>query len=404
MELRLHEKPSAILQLLLPSSSENAAGWCNGRPKLPEHLGWPHIEGEPLHFVVQIDLAKVPTQVWSGSGPRLGHLAIFMNPVSLAVKALHFDGALQTRAHPITQTPHWISQRPLGPQKDPSPTTNCTVFEWPFALLENRGEIPTPSGTPNNRVTQKPIFHPYENETLDFTNPAHLPFDAPTLAALVDNVQARLDLGERPINRALESDKITEAMRNRLEHEQAKLAPSKHRFDAIRNALTPYLTFFSPDLARHIPKVDGQSAFAAINELTTCSTKYLDPTADGKRMLEVETLPITEDLADYQRFLERRARCLGLTNPDMLPPESRKRFEQIWAHDTLFERGGLGHTPHGEVESMYNTEEPREVLLELPTSALLETMWGDMYSVVLTLPRSDLADGNFENVVADITN
>ena len=59
----------------------------------------------------------------------------------------------------------------------------------------------------------------------------------------------------------------------------------------------------------------------------------------------------------------------------------------------------LGHlyTPHGP-----STE--NAVLLELPTSDLVNWIWGDVYSIVLFINRDALARGDFDRVTAEITN
>ena len=64
----------------------------------------------------------------------------------------------------------------------------------------------------------------------------------------------------------------------------------------------------------------------------------------------------------------------------------------------------LVHVPTGHIYSPFGPGSPNEVLLELPTSTLAGWTWGDSYSIVFIIKRADLASGNFDNVVFDITN
>ena len=58
---------------------------------------------------------------------------------------------------------------------------------------------------------------------------------------------------------------------------------------------------------------------------------------------------------------------------------------------------GFIYRPHGQ-------STPNEVILELQTSDLIGWIWGDIYSVVLTIARKDLAKGRYDNIMVDITN
>src|SRR5262245_439250 len=54
--------------------------WLGGRPRLPATISWPEIDGTPCDFMAQIALADLPAELWHGSGPRQGWLALFLHP------------------------------------------------------------------------------------------------------------------------------------------------------------------------------------------------------------------------------------------------------------------------------------------------------------------------------------
>jgi uncharacterized protein YwqG len=64
--------------------------------------------------------------------------------------------------------------------------------------------------------------------------------------------------------------------------------------------------------------------------------------------------------------------------------------------------GTMRHVPDGYVHQFEMDSEV--TLLQLPSSHLMNWMWGDTYDLVLTINRADLERGEFGQVRAQITN
>ncbi len=60
--------------------------------RLPVGLSWPEINS-PTQLLAQINCNHLPDDLWQGLGPREGWLAIFLDPKSFKLTALHFDQA-----------------------------------------------------------------------------------------------------------------------------------------------------------------------------------------------------------------------------------------------------------------------------------------------------------------------
>ena len=70
--------------------------------------------------------------------------------------------------------------------------------------------------------------------------------------------------------------------------------------------------------------------------------------------------------------------------------------------DAQREMGAMRDIPDGYVHDFSVGSEV--ALLQLKTSHLMNWIWGDTYDLVLTLPKTDLARGDFGRVKVQITN
>ena len=81
----------------------------------------------------------------------------------------------------------------------------------------------------------------------------------------------------------------------------------------------------------------------------------------------------------------------------------RDRYaEQSWNAALYRESVNIQNFPVGYVYDF--DSESEVVLLELPTSRLLQWKWGDMYNLVFIIDKDDLNNGNYENVRTFISN
>jgi hypothetical protein len=386
---RTDASPSAILTPAIPLPAKDVAGWFGGAPRLPKELAWPEIDGTPLCFIAQIDLTQMPENIWSGVGPRQGQFAFFIHPTETRAKVLHFDGALEKRPGPSPVSSHWFSKL-----NDKRPPISTYFSEWPVRLTDNVGGIPDPVGW--NEEMGIGLPRPFKSESLDLTDCAHHPFDEATLEALIETFDEALNGRMALAEKFLETKKLKEAVSSAIKALHAELALSCKRFAEIKGDLEPYCKTFDRDGI--VPHLN------ALTDLTIGHMTYQRDDEEGYADIEVSSGKLVGSVSGYLQILESHAKHAYLKSPEKLNPDATSRFEKIWAFNAAHERGGISHPPKGFIYTPHGPSSPNEVLLELPTSDLIGWIWGDMYSVVLTMARNDLASGKFNNILVDISN
>lgn len=389
--------PSVSLVPILPHQSAKQVGWFGGAPRLPSATAWPEIEGTPLCFVAQIDLSKLPQNIWSGVGPRTGSIAVFVHPEMAAVKVLHVDGEEQRRSGVSPAKSQWFRK-----YHGEAPTPDAYFPQWPVTIEAHIGELPAPSGYRRGKAPGFP--DPFENERLRLSNPAYQPFDAESLGYLLEYADVELTKRMKSISTFLTEKKLKDDVRAALVALEQKVALSRATFENIKKELLPCLQTFNPNtISARMP---------AFDQLDVGNLRYLKNDADGYAVIEVQDAKLTDPLEEnglyfsylYLYRLRKAAMAAYLNDPASLSPQARDRFERMWCFEALHERGGMSHPPKGFIYTPYGPSSPNEILLELPTSDLLGWIWGDMHSIVLAIPREDLAKGDFRSVIADITN
>jgi len=389
--------PSVSLIPMLPSQGVEQVGWFGGAPRLPKATAWPDIEGTPLCFVAQIDLAKLPQNIWSGVGPRTGSIAVFIHPDMAAVKVLHVEGDLLRRKGVSPAQTRWF-RNSFGE----TPKTGAHFPQWPVALEEHVGALPAPSGYPSGTAPGFP--DPFENERLRLSHPAYQPFDTESLAFLLEHAEEELTRRMASISAFLTDKKLKDDTRDALVDLEQKVSQSRATFEEIKKELLPCLQTFNLNTV--------SARMPAFDQLDVGNLRYQTNDADGYAVIEVQDAKLTDPFEEndlrfsylYLHRLKTAAMTAYLDDPASLSPEARDRFETMWSFEALHDRGGMSHPPKGFIYTPYGPSSPNEILLELPTSDLLGWIWGDMYSIVLAIPRDDLAKGDFGSVIADITN
>lgn len=389
--------PSVVLSPVVPVTKGHTNSWFGGAPRLPENQPWPEIKGTPLCFVAQIDLKQLPQNIWSGVGPRSGHLAFFVHPHELAARVLHVEGDLVPREGPSPMESSFVMRAGTSGEQ-----MEAYWPEWPITVSGNVGELPNPPVLQSDK--RRNPARPFTNDVLDLTNPAHHPFNSVTLGILIDASRKALESRLSSISFFLKEKKLKACVRSALVDLQAEVKQSFERFEKITEEMAPFRIAF--DNAGILPHL------AALNDLSIGRVYYRGNDDSGFSEIEVGSANLTDArqadfclwTEDYLRSLCQHARYVYLEAPQKLSTEALSLFEEVWQAAASQEFGGMSHPPKGFIYTPYGSNSPNEILLEIPTSYLIGWIWGDTYSIVLTIARDDLARANFDNVTADITN
>lgn len=392
-EARASNEPYVLLTPTVPISGQNSSGWFGGAPRLPDDVPWPDIEGEPLRFVCQIDLSALPTNIWSGLGPRKGWLAVFLHRERMTPKVLHVDGMLKKRQGPGQADADWYWPRlPLQPH----------LPEWPFMMTGHVGDLPPPSGWRKGKAPNFP--DPQDTESRDLSDAAYHPFNEATLEALIDALADYFESKARRIDVFLKK-KLRDNDRTEFVRFKELADRSLEQFSSIRNELLPFTQRFESE-----PVGELMSQLAA---LPTYELRYVRDDEDGYAVVDYSQLKLCDKphpldgagwYPAYAYPLYRHSLYAYTRNPETLPAELRRRMETIWQFEAPHERGAMGHAPLGHVYTPHGPATENAVLLELPTSNMMGWIWGDTYSIVLFIDRKALARGDFRKVTFDITN
>ncbi|GGX66287.1 hypothetical protein GCM10007385_39390 [Tateyamaria omphalii] len=375
--------PSVILKpIVRPGPTE--AGWFGGKPMLPTDVAWPEIDGVPLNFLAQIDLTKVPTNIWSGLGPRNGHLVFFNHPRGCGGKVLHVSGNLSLRSADVPIPHHRLNH------DDSGPTPRFPYFNrFAVSAIENEGQLP--AQTLSTRLRR-------DKELLDFGKPEHRPFDTASLGFLIERISADIDMRLAQCDHQIKGGLQEKAMTTVLSIQDEAIKTRK-AFDAAAHAVQTQ----SFDL-------DRVSCF--IEDISALSLTGLNVThGAGGKVVDIEPAavmlvdPEKSDCANMYLFMldEHLFQCF-VEDRDALAPPQRDRIERKCVDMADTELGGMSHAPHGFIYTPHGRGSPNEVLLELPSSRLNGWVWGDAYTLVFLINRRALKRGKFDKMELDITN
>lgn len=383
--------PSVILKPIV-RSGPTEAGWFGGEPMLTPDVEWPEIDGVPLCFLAQIDLAKLPARIWSGLGPREGCLVVFNHPNRCAAKVLFVKGDLAPCSADVP-FPEFMATRDQGAAES-YPYFN----RFPVTATEHAGQMPEPVGWIPGQSRNFPPPFGGDTEKLDLALPQHRPFDAASLDILIKCMAGAIDMRFKRCAILLDHD-LEDVARHKVLSLQAEATKTREAFDAIvRDArLQPFdtetLSVFSRETA----------------QLPLHSYKLVR--SNGNKITDIEPVPMF--LGDPERSGWGRSYLAGLDRylfdcfvqgPDSLPAHHRDRIEQICEFRAAHGSGGMSHAPRGFIYTPHGRDSSNEVLLELPSSGLIGWVWGGFSSLVLLIDREALKRGDFSTVKADITN
>lgn len=395
-DMQRNTRPYVMLAPAVPLPSTQTDGWFGGSPRLPASAEWPVIDGEPARFVCQIDLSALPQNIWSGVGPREGHLSLFLHPRELKAAVLHVVGALGRHDGPGQKDAAWF--------RNPTPFTQAEREhspEWPIRIEARIGPFPDHTRFRKGMAPGKP--DPRASESFDLADPAFHPFDGDTLTDLLGAIRKQFRDVETAIER-LRTAQLKQEDRAALDRSAEFLVDTSGNFERIADALAPsILDFEAATVARHV---------SDLANLRMPAVRHLATDDNGNTVIEVFDLPLCETgkpllvrwPTGYLRILYERAVNAYVRAPADLPSPQKKRFERLWSFEAEHETGAMGHASRGVTHHPYGPDTPNEMLLELPSSELVGWVWGDRYSVALLIDRQALAEGRFDNVMVSITN
>jgi hypothetical protein len=372
--------------------------WLGGRPRLPEGMAWPQIDGEPADFLAQIDCASLPPALWGGLGPRDGALAFFIHRRGYHMQALHLRDTDVAVAAPLAldDPDGWFG--PHGGLRfgDLEPFAVRAFPEWPVDLVAvGPGDAdPRVEGDPND------IGAMLYNRSYDIADPAFHPFDWGSMTAMIAILEMRLDrltTDAVPPPGASAEDIVA------LEQRAAINREARARTQEI-------IAIVHESAAKEAFSVsDASAVMSALHAIHWAKAVHRIDPETGAEVHDTIALPLTTHRADanlwvhdYQTILFDRAKHAWCANPDSLSAPMRAFYEPYWRDLAGREMAAIGHEPFRYV---HDYDEDRDaVLLELPTSGLMSRMFGDCDNLVVTIDKADLAVGDFTKLRVQVSN
>ncbi|MBB99027.1 MAG: hypothetical protein CML67_05765 [Rhodobacteraceae bacterium] len=398
-EAREQGGPCVVLMSAMSGTTEETAGWFGGAPKLPAKTKWPHIDDEPLRFLCQIDLSKLPRRLWGGVGPRHGWLAFFVHPIDYRPHILHVMEPLSERDGPGQSDAGWFRRwSPEAQIEDPlSP-------KWPFYITErSEGRVVSQEDAREELYGPSLLF---KADFADLSRPEIHPFDEVTLNLLVSSLEEYLQAKQRQIERFISDKKLHAKDAAELARLADLNSASIGRFEVVKAQM------YARD--ERLRSDEDLCLLEEIHELPISQIIYRKNDEDGFADLDISIRRLG-DRPDrgagplwwfelYASVLYQRALSAYSRDPERLPSPLRHHMEQTWILEADRSRAAMAHSPEGHIYTPYGPATPNEVLLELPSNPLTRWIWGDCYSIVFVISRKDLAKGKFNRVTFDITN
>ncbi|MCP4070680.1 MAG: DUF1963 domain-containing protein [Hyphomicrobiales bacterium] len=388
---RASARPAVMLKPQIPIGDNSSTGWFGGRPALPEGMAVPEKDGEKLVFVGQINLSEIPKGIWSGLGPRSGWLAFFL-PEKWPPKptVLHFDGPLVEVSASDAHNAEWTR---IHDFKEPR---EYLLPRWPIIVETLQGsEL---HDVPTSHVTKRDC-----SGTLLDT--AYYPFDIETKSLLLRCLSECVVNATKSTIRFPPMRKLRPEDAAWFERQRLTMLDTFEHFFELEGIMHADRQVSEEHISEYIKQLEN---------LSICDYQYLRNDDDGYCELNLHEGKLLDKQPDWsqlgrwwQRYsdgLANHARKEYTSYANALPTKLCNRLENVWQDETPLGLGIMGHAPQGHIYTPHGPDSPNEVLLELHTSRLAGWIWGDCYSVVFLIKRSDLQKGRFSSVMFDITN
>jgi uncharacterized protein YwqG len=431
------EAVSVRLVPQVPIRNESANGWLGGGARLPAGLRWPEIGGAPLQLLAQVNCAALPAGLWDGLGPRHGWLTIFIEPVKFTVQVMHFAEVGQLTPGPALPPDNAIVGYDMRARPGEVGLIQA-IPHWPVdvvAVFDGKDD-------PRREGWHKSTDRRYQQRH-DISTPALMPFDWPTARTMMDMVVAGVarDISKWQVAPHLEPEAL-----EKVEIKIAEASVSGATPDAILDqranlndlramaSVRDYALQEGPEILQRLQalkaKVHSMAADAAFSAAAIApvlaemhAMTWVHKSAppfyrDGRQLTSRErfdegvkllSLPLTTHdpvshlwVHDFEVYRRDRTKHAYAHDPESLPAEVRNDCEDIWKNMAAHEMGGMGHVPWQYVDEF--DERHDATLLELPSSSLMNWMFGDVHSLVITMTKADLAAGAFDRVKMQVSN
>jgi hypothetical protein len=369
-----------------PRDAIHVRSWLGGRPRLPETIEWPRVDGVHADFLAQIACADLPPDLWDGLGPRSGTLAFFSHPDSGGALALHLadDG-------PPREPAHGVGDAHFGPYGglrfgDLAALAVRAFPEWPVDLV--------PGGANDDEPGFAGAADPLTDREYDIGDPAFHPFDWDSMLAMAAVLERRLKrLAIDTDAPADASDELALALADAAETNREAAAGATEIVRIIRDSAGEHA----------FTTADATAVLAALHAIRWVHVQHSPDPETGEHRVEVIALPLTRHhpdaplwVHDYLALLFDHAKHAWCADPDRLSAPARAWFEPLWRGLAAREAAMMGHIPSRYLPDF--DDERDVVLLELPTSGLMSRIVGDGDSLILMLRKADLAAGDFSRL------
>jgi hypothetical protein len=420
----------------VPIRSESANAWFGGGARLPAGLPWPEIGGAPLQLLAQVNCAALPAGLWDGLGPRHGWLTIFIEPVQFKVQVMHFAEVGQLTPGPALPLDNNI----VGYDRRVRPGVVAPIHaipQWPVdvvAVVEGKDDP--------RREGWHEITHLRYGQRHDISAPGLMPFDWPTARTMMEMVVESV-AGAIPATAAphLEADALAKTESAIAEASAGGANPDgildqRVHLDDLRASASvrDYVLQRGPAILERLrglkATVDSMAAEATFSATAivpvlaemhamTWMHKSVPPLyRDGRKLTSRErfdegvrllSLPLTTHdpvstlwVHGFETYRRDWAKHAYARDPQSLPAEVLIDCEEIWKDMAAHEMGSMGHVPWQYVHEFDDRNDV--TLLELPSSSLMNSMFGDVNSLVVTMTKADLAAGAFDRVKMQVSN
>ena len=383
--------PAVIIKPQIPIDNNVSVGWFGGRPALPKGVAVPEKNGEKLIFVGQINLSKIPKDIWSGLGPRSGWLAFFLPEKSpLKPTVLHFKEPLSEVFAGDTYKAEWTR---IHDFKEPR---QYLLPRWPVNIeIISVNEL-------HNISIHNMRQRDYTGSLIDT---AYYPFNVETKSLLLRCLSECIINVTKNIIRFPQMRKLSAEDAAWFEQQRLNMLSTFERFFELEGLINANRQISEEHVAEWVEQ---------LSKFSICDYQYLRNDKEGYCELnlhEAKLLDKQPDWSQHGRWWQKY--CDGLAShalkeytseTNVLPIKLRERLENVWKNETPLGLGIMSHAPRGHIYTPHGPDSPNEVLLELHTSRLAGWIWGDCYSVVFLIKRSDLEKGDFSSIMFDITN
>jgi hypothetical protein len=298
---------------------------------------------------------------------------MFLAPRSLKPRVIYFTEAGPFRPSPVmlkesnmVHPEMWKSESAMRPAAVPA------LPRWPVDILvvEDGQEEPRRAGRARNIGRLDP---------LDISEQRFQPFDWPSLEMMMQLAlrcsETHLPSPEAPVPNSMSSLVQLKDLRAAV----ALMAETQPFSPEIASVILTATRLMPAFLPRNPPKPDPQN-----------------PVPEGAAGEP------TDWQVPYVRFLQDRAKHIHSAGAGPLPAPLLAHCQEVWRDWAAHEMGGMGHRPWAKLRSFDEKEEV--VLLELPSSHLMNWHFGNAGHLVISIRRKDLELGDFGRIGVHVRN